>query len=277
MSDRIHPYTRIVGAIIVPFLVAAFMLLYPLAATTDRFFAWTILPPITAMLLGSAYAGGIVFFVHVVRPNRWHAVRYGFPAVLVFATLLAVATFIHLDRFHFGFLAFYVWITLYITTPFLVLAAMIVNRGEDSREPDEQEVTLPAWVRILLAVIGLCSLVVGLTLFVAPQLGISGWAWTLTPLTARVCGAILTLPGMVNLWMLRDPRWSAFRQIFQAQLISLALILLALALRGGELLWSRPSAPLLVCGLAASFVAYGALYVWAERRRRRLTPTTPRG
>lgn len=267
MTDRIHPYTRVVGAIIIPFLVAAFVLLYPLADTTDRLFAWTIRPSVTAMLLGSAYAGGIVFFVHVVRPNRWRAVRHGFPPVLLFATLLAVATFLHLDRFHFGYPSFVVWVTLYITTPFLVLAAMIVNRGEDPLTPDERDVRLPGWVRILLALIGLCSLVVGLVLFVAPQLAVSVWAWPLTPLTARVCGAILTLPGMVNVWMLHDARWSAFRQLFQAQLVSLVLILLALALRAGELTWSRPSAPLLVCGLAGAFVAYLALYVWAERRR----------
>ncbi|MDR6970166.1 hypothetical protein [Leifsonia shinshuensis] len=268
MTDRVHPFTRVVGAIIIPFLVAAVVLLYPLADTTDKLFAWTIRPPITAMLLGSAYVGGIVFFVHVVRPNRWHAVRHGFPAVLLFATLLAVATFLHWDRFHFGHLSFIVWVTLYVTTPFLVLAAMIVNRGEDpGRAVAEPDTTLPRWLRILLALIGLCSLVVGLVLFVAPQLAISMWAWPLTPLTARVCGAILTLPGMVNVWMLGDARWSAFRQIFQAQLVSLAAILLALLLRGGELLWSRPSAPLLVCGLAGAFVVYLALYVWAERRR----------
>ena len=117
---------------------------------------------------------------------------------------------------------------------------MIVNRGEDSRGPTNRRSPCRPGSASCSPSIGLCSLVVGLTLFVAPQLGISGWAWTLTPLTARVCGAILTLPGMVNLWMLRDPRWSAFRQIFQAQLVSLALILLALALRGGELLWARP-------------------------------------
>jgi membrane-bound metal-dependent hydrolase YbcI (DUF457 family) len=134
-------------------------------------------------------------------------------------------------------------------------------------------VLLPAWVRILLALIGLCSLLVGLALSVAPQLGIAVWAWPLTPLTARVCGAILTLPGMVNLWMLGDARWSAFRQIFQAQLVSLALMLLALAFRGGELLWSRPSAPLFVCGLAVSLVAYLALYAWAEARRSRTSLT----
>ena len=269
MTDRVHPYTRVIGAIIIPFLVAAFVLLYPLADTTDQLFAWTIRPPITAMLLGSAYAGGIVFFVHVVRPNRWHAVRHGFPAVLLFATLLAVATFLHWDRFHFGHLSFIVWVTLYVATPFLVLAAMIVNRGEDSGAVDGQDAVLPVWVRFLLALIGLCSLVVGLVLFAAPQLAISAWAWPLTPLTARVCGAILTLPGMVNLWMLGDARWSAFRQIFQAQLVALALMLLALLLRGGELLWARPSAALLVWALVGSFVVYAALYVWAERKRLR--------
>jgi len=269
MTDRVHPYTRVVGAIIIPFLVAAFVLLYPLADTTDRLFAWTIRPSITAMLLGSAYAGGIVFFAHVVRPNRWHAVRHGFPAVLLFATLLAVATFLHWDRFHFGHLSFIVWVTLYVTTPFLVLAAMIVNRGEDAGAVEQPDAVLPGWVRILLALIGLGSLITGLVLFVAPQLAISVWAWPLTPLTARVCGAILTLPGMVNLWMLGDARWSAFRQIFQAQLVALALMLLALLLRGGELLWSRPSAALLVWGLVGSFIVYAALYVWAERRRLR--------
>ena len=162
--------------------------------------------------------------------------------------------------------------TLYVTTPFLVAAAMIVNRGEDPGTPASRDVLLPAWVRILLALLGICSLVVGLVLFVAPQVAIDVWAWPLTPLTARVCGAILTLPGMVNLWLLGDARWSAFRQIFQAQLASLALMLLALAVRGGELLWSRPSAPLFVGGIAASFAAYLALYAWAEVRRGRERP-----
>ncbi|MFP3464980.1 hypothetical protein [Leifsonia sp. SIMBA_070] len=267
MTDRVHPYTRIVGAIIVPFLAAAFVLLYPLADSTDLLFAWTIRPPLTAMLLGSAYAGGIVFFVHVVRPNRWSAVRHGFPAVLLFATLLAAATFLHWDRFHFGRLSFIVWVTLYVATPFLVLAAMLVNRGEDPGSPRQRDAVVPGWVRVVLALIGLCSLAIGLVLFAAPSTAVSVWPWPLTPLTARVSGAILTLPGMVNLWMLRDSRWSAFRQIFQAQLVSLVLILLAIPLRAGEILWSRPSAALLVCGLAGSFVAYLALYVWAERRR----------
>ena len=269
MTDRIHPFTRAVGVVVIPFLAAAFVILVPFADDTDTLFAWTILPPVTAMLLGSAYVGGIWFFIQVVRPNRWHAVRHGFPAVLLFATLLAVATFLHWDKFHFGHLSFIVWVTLYITTPFLVLAAMIVNRGEDPGTPEPNDIELPGWIRLVLALVGIASLIVGLVLFAVPQLAIETWGWTLTPLTARVCGAILTLPGMVNVWMLRERRWSAFRQVFQAQLISLVFILVALWVRWGELTWGRPSAALFVGGMVASFGVYAAVYVWAEVRRSR--------
>jgi hypothetical protein len=124
-------------------------------------------------------------------------------------------------------------------------------------------------VRAILAVIGVAALLCGLCLFVAPSLGIDLWAWKLTPLTARVCGAVLTLPGMVNVWMLADARWSAFRRIVQAELVSLVLILAALLLRGGELLWSRPAAPLFVAGMACSLAVFAAVYGWGEVRLRR--------
>ncbi|MFF1877002.1 hypothetical protein [Leifsonia sp. NPDC058230] len=277
-DDRILLYTRWVGVIIVPFLVAAFVLLYGFPTRTDELFAWTINPPLTAMFLASAYAGGIWFFVQVVRPNRWHHVRYGFPAVFVFATLLAISTFIHLDKFHFGHISFIVWITLYIVTPFLVFAAMIANAPADPRTPEERDVRIPTFMRILLAVVGLAALATGIFLFVVPQVAIDVWAWPLTPLTARVCGAILTLPGLVNVWMLGDSRWSAFRQMFQAQLASLVFIAGALAIRNGDLDWTRPSTPMFVIGIAVSFVVYAAFYLWCEtalRRRRPVVSSAP--
>jgi hypothetical protein len=196
-------------------------------------------------------------------------VRWGFPAVLLFSVLLAVATFLHWEKFHPGHISFIVWVTLYVTTPFLVLAAMIANRREDTGAPATPDTSLPLWVRAILAVIGVAALLCGLCLFVAPSLGVDLWAWKLTPLTARVCGAVLTLPGMVNVWMLADARWSAFRRIVQAELVSLVLILAALLLRGGELLWTRPSAPLFVAGMACSLAVFAAVYAWGEVRLRR--------
>ena len=273
-TDRILRYTKWVALIIIPFLVVAWVLLYLLPGDTEQLFAWTIMPPLTAMFLASAYLGGIVFFINVLRPNTWHRVRHGFPAVLVFATLLSLATFLHWDRFHHGHISFIVWVTLYVVTPFLVLGVLILNRGQDPGVPDRRDYALPLVVRVVLAVIGLCALVAGLFLFFSPQQTIAVWAWPLTPLTARVAGAVLTLPGLVNVWMLWDARWSAFRWVFQAQLASLVFIVAALALRRDDLLWERPSAALFVGGMIFSLVAYAGFYIWCDARARALAPRT---
>ena len=252
--------------VLIPFLVAAAFLLIVLPGGTEQHFAWTIAPPITAMLLGSAYAGGIWFFVQVAVQRRWHRVRHGFPAVLVFATLLSIATFLHWDRFHFGHISFITWVVLYVTTPVLVLVAIFLNLREDDGMPEGDDVEIPAAWRYVLALVGAAASVTGFVLFIVPSLLIDAWAWEVTPLTARIVGAVLTLPGMVNVWMLWDDRWSAFRRVFQAQLVSLAFILVALAVRFGDLLWARPSAWLFAVGIVVSAVVYVAFYVSLERR-----------
>jgi hypothetical protein len=276
-TDRVHRYTWWLSLALIPFLVAASGLLYLLPGSTEQHFAWTIDPPLTALFLGSAYVGGIWFFARVLTVGRWHRVKYGFPAVLLFAILLTVATFVHWDRFHFGHISFITWAILYITTPALVLVAIILNLQEDDGAPEaEGEVTIPAPWRYVLALVGAAASVTGLVLFAAPSLLIGAWAWDVTPLTARIVGAVLTLPGMVNVWMLWDSRWSAFRRVFQAQLVSLACIVIALAVRAGDMQWSRPSAWLFTGGILAS----AAVYVWftlSLERRRRTNLTGVRG
>lgn len=268
-EDRVLPFTRVLAFVIIPFLVAAAFLLLVLPGGTEQHFAWTIQPPVTAMLLGSAYAGGIWFFVQVAVQRRWHRVRHGFPAVLVFATLLGIATFLHWDRFHFGHVSFITWVVLYVATPVLVLVALILNLREDDGMPEGDDVEIPAPWRYVLALVGAASTVTGLVLFIVPSLLIGSWAWEVTPLTARVVGAVLTLPGLVNVWMLWDDRWSAFRRVFQAQLVSLACILLAIALRMADFDWNRPSAWLFAIGIVVSAAVYAVFYFSLERRATR--------
>ena len=267
-EDRVLPFTRVLAFIIIPFLVAAAFLLLVLPGATEQTFAWTIQPPVTAMLLGAAYAGGIWFFVQVAVQRRWHRVRHGFPAVLVFATLLGIATFLHWDRFHFGHISFITWVVLYVSTPVLVLVALILNLREDDGMPEGDDIEIAAPWRYVLALVGVASTVTGLVLFIWPALLLDTWAWEVTPLTARVVGAVLTLPGMVNVWMLWDDRWSAFRRVFQAQLVSLAFILIAIAVRLADFEWERPSAWLFVIGIVVSALVYAVFYRAMERRAR---------
>jgi hypothetical protein len=264
-DDRVLPFTLAVSWLVLPFLVVALGLLYLLPERTDELFAWTIEPPFTAMFLGSAYMGGIWFFTQVVRLRRWHRVQYGFPAVVLFATLLGIATILHWDRFHHGHVSFVAWATLYVVTPVLALVALLLNRPADPGTREQHDVRVPRPVRVVLGVAGIAALVAGLTLFVVPSVGIELWAWDLTPLTARVVGAVLTLPGAVDVWLLVDDRWSSFRWMFQAQLASLALINAAWIVERDDLLWDRPLAWLFAGGVMAALVVYAALYVWCER------------
>jgi hypothetical protein len=279
-DDRVLRYTRWVAALVLPFLAAASILLYGLPTQTDRLFAWTIAPPLTAMLLASAYLGGIWFFVSLLLERRWHRVARGFPAVLVFATLLGVATLLHWDRFHPGHISFITWAVLYLVTPFLVAGVLVANSRRDGGEPERRDVVIPTPARVALVLIGAAALVTGLALFVFPGTLIPAWPWQLTPLTARVVGAVLTLPGLVDLCLVIDSRWSSFRVVFQAQLVSLVFIGAALVVARDDLDWSRPATGWFVGGIALALVGYAAFYLYCARAatwRRRAEGRTASG
>lgn len=263
-TDRVLPAARWLALAILPFLVVASGLLYLLPTRTDEHFAWTIEPPLTAMVLASAYIGGIWYFAEVLGARRWHHVKYGMPAVALFATLLGIATVLHADRFHAGHISFVVWAVLYATTPILVVAVLVANWRADRGESEDADAAIPVPARVALVSIGAGALLAGLTLFVRPELGVH-WAWNLTPLTAQVTGAVLALPGAVNLWLLVDARWSAYRRLLRAQLVSLLFFGGALAVDHGSLRQGVVTA-LFVAMIAISLVIYAGVYAWCERR-----------
>ena len=274
-DDRIRPLTLVVAVLVLPFLAVAAVLLYLLPTRTDELFAWTIVPTLTSMLLGCAYIGGIWYFVRVLLARRWHRVKYGMPAVLLFAGLLGAATLLHWDRFHHGHISFIAWAVLYLVTPVLVAAVLVVNWRADPGEPEERDLRIPTPARLVLAAVGAASLLCGLSLFLLPEHAAPQWAWETTPLTTRVVGAVLTLPGAVNLWLLRETRWSAMREVVQAEIVSLVFIAIALALGAAQLQWQRPAAFALVAGIVLSLAGFASFYLWCERRVPRLAPAQP--
>lgn len=267
-DDRTLPVTRWVAIAILPFLVVAALLLFAFPTRTGELFAWPIAPPLSAFLLASAYVGGISFFAGVAVARAWHHVRRGFPAVVVFAGALLVATLMHLDRFTAN-LSFAVWVALYATTPFVVAILAVVQRPYDPGTADRADVLIPRLARYGLALIGAGALATGAAVFLAPEAAASFWAWELTALTAQVTGAVLSLTGVVNIALLWDSRWSAFRILFRAQLLSLVAIALSLIAGRDDLLWERPMTPAFIALVAVAFVAYGWFTLWCEKRMRR--------
>lgn len=267
-DDRVLAATRWVAIAILPFLAVAAFLLFAFPSRSGELFAWAIDPPLSAYLLASAYTGGIWFFLRVAAARRWHHVAHGFPAVVVFAGALLVATLLHLDRFSQN-LSFAAWMALYATTPFVIALLAILQRRQDPRTPDARDVEIPRAARYGLAAVGLAAFALGAVLFCAPAAAIDVWAWPLTPLTAQVTGAVLSLTGVVNAGLMWDSRWSAFRALFQAQLLSLVAIAVSLVAGRDALLWDRPITPVFVTLVAVALAGYAAFALWCEARMRR--------
>ena len=54
-DDWILPFTRAVAAVVIVILIFACVVLYLYPDQTDRRFAWTIHPSMTAMVMGAGY------------------------------------------------------------------------------------------------------------------------------------------------------------------------------------------------------------------------------
>jgi hypothetical protein len=267
--DRVLLPTRILAAAIIGFLVLAYAVLYPWPTDTRRLFAWEIKPTISAMVLGSVYLGGAYFFLRVTRASRWHTVAGGFVPVGTFASLMGVTTILHWDRFLHGNLAFWLWVALYFSTPFLVFAVFFANRRE--RVPGTaEELRLSPVAAGAIVVAGCLAVAMGAFLYLFPQRAVDIWPWHLTPLTARMLGAIFAL-GLAGLGAGWERRWSAARVLMQVACVMLALILVA-GIRahrefdaGNVLTW------LFAAGFTGTAVAAVALYLQMESRARSAT------
>ncbi len=262
-DGRVLPLTRGVAWFIVPFLVVAFAVLWPVPTDTDTVFAWHIVPTVTPMILGSAYLGGAYFFVRAGRATQWQAIKGGFVPVATFATLLGIATIIHWDKFHHGRVAFWLWAGLYFTTPFLVAYVYVSNRRHDPPAADG-DLLMPLTAARIIGIVGVLALVTGLFLFVAPARAISVWPWLLTPLTARVMGAVFCL-GLAGIGALIDRRWASARIPLQVALVMLILILIGGIRAHRDFSADKPLTWTFVGGFVVLTLAMAIFYVRMER------------
>ena len=266
-NDRVLPETRLISAIIVPFLVAAFIILYLFPDHTQQLFAWGIQPRMSAMMLGAAYIGGAYFFVRAATNAHWHWVQVGFLPVTTFATLMGIATILHWDRFNHTYVSFYAWVGLYFTTPFIVFLLWLRNRATDPGSDDTAtDRRVPSLVRLVIGVVGGVTLFTSIFLFLQPGIMIQMWPWQLTPLTARVMGALFALTGVGELCIALDARWSAVRIPLQSQMIGIALIALAIVFSWKNFHQTNPLTWVFIASILFLLVASPLLYIWMERR-----------
>jgi hypothetical protein len=208
--------------------VAGF-LLFPLAGETNRFFSWTIEPPLSAAFLGAAYWAAFVLLAWAARQREWAFARTAMPPVATIAALLLVATLIHLDKFDLDGLFGWFWLVVYcLVTP--LLAWSIVRQARATERVLRGLHPLPGPVRLALGAVGLILIGLGVALFAAPREAPSLWPWDLTPLTARAIASFLIGFGVAagfalwenDLHRLRGPAYG-YAAVAALELLALAV------------------------------------------------------
>jgi hypothetical protein len=248
--------TRAIGGLVCLALLDASQLLTFYPGRVETLWAWTLQPEVSAMVLGSVYAGGAYFFARVTFGAPWREVATGFPAVIVFVWIAGIATLLHLDRFHDDSLPFGAWAALYVITPFLVPWLVARNHrlyGAPSGPP------LPSGVRYALGGTGAVLLLAGLVFLVGPDVAIDSWPWNLTPLTARITGSVVAMYGTVWLAVAVHGTWAGIRIPLESQVIGLAFLLLAVVRDEDVIDWGNPLAMVIVAVAAVMLVASAIL------------------
>lgn len=265
-DDRVLPVTRWVARFIIPFLVVAFLVLYGFPTRTTEFFAWTIRPEMTPIIMGAGYGAGVYFFYRVSTVDSWYKVAPAFLGIATFTWFMAIATVLHWGNFNHSHHAFYLWVFLYAVTPLLVPVLWALNRQTIADEQASAEVRLPRAVRLFGGGLGVVLTLGAVVLFLVPGVMIGSWPWTVSPLTARILAGWFALFGVVNAVVVLDPRWSGARILVQSQIIGFALVLV-----GVGRVWDNfdPSNVLtwgVVGGMALYLIAILVLYLGMESR-----------
>jgi hypothetical protein len=234
----------VAGALV--FLAGIQLFVFPLR--TDRWFAWTIAPPMTAVFLGASYWSALVFEVMAARERRWADARISVPTVFVFTTLTLVATLIHLDKFHFGprfanttRAVTWAWLAIYALVPIIMVVLWVLQARRPGGDPPRAR-PLPKVVRATIAIQAMLLLGMGVALFVAPLRAAAWWPWTLTPLTGRAVGAWCIGLGVAAAQSVWEDDVRRLRPAAAAFLAFGVLQAIALARHGDDIDWGRASA-----------------------------------
>jgi hypothetical protein len=201
-SQSLSGYSRFVLFVLVlPLLFIAGVQLFVLSAQTETYFAWTFALPVAAAFMGGGYWAAMFHAYSGATSRRWNFVRSSIPASLTATIMLAVTTFLHLDKFHLHSpllltrFVTWVWIIVYVIVPPILAIAWITQARVPGANARGQN-PLPVWMRGGFALLALFALIAGFGLFFAPNTMSALWPWKLAPLASRAISSWISAFGV---------------------------------------------------------------------------------
>jgi hypothetical protein len=251
--------------------VVAGPILFLFSTTTASYFAWAIKNLMTPIFMGANYFGG-VGAIWAMRSNRWPVARVLLPGIFVFALTQLLATLLHLPIFNWSHPVAWAWLFVYLSSP-VAAAGVWLQMERNYRPPAIPSPSLPRGFHLGMLLFAVINGAAGLALWLWPAVvpasaalgAVPWWAWSLTPLTARVVGG----------WYLAAAAlYSTLSRPHPAEAVRVALFGVMCAtvveLAGAALHWEAFGGPMVVVGLyllnAAGSLGY-ALFTWFRMAR----------
>jgi hypothetical protein len=246
---------------------------------TDRYFAWTIQPPMTAAFLGGSYWAACVFELLSSRERVWARARLAIPAVLVFTILTLIITIVHINRFHFDFpftdadarpaeaftvVGTWFWLAIYAFVP-LAMGILLVRQVRTPGVDPAPAAPLGRLARAVIVVQAAVIAPLGVALLVAPLVAAPLWPWKLTALTARAVGAWLIGLSITGVQALYENDRTRLGPAGVAAMVWGGLELLFIVRFAGTLDWTRPNT-VVYGAFIVSVIAIGAA-AWSGSHR----------
>lgn len=244
--------------------------LYLMPGQTDKYFSWTINPPLTAAFLGGGYWASFLLEILSARERTWARARLAVPAVEAFTALTLIVTLVHRDRFHFDSPEFitvagtWVWLGVYAVVP-IVLGGVLIQQVRAATSDPARVAPLPGAFRTLLGLQGAIMLVIGAIMLVAPDQIISAWPWKLSALTSRAIGAWGVGIGTAAVHAAWENDWWRSSAMMTSYAAYGVLQILNLIRFSDTLDWQEPSA-ILYTAFIGSILVVGGYGFWQTRR-----------
>jgi hypothetical protein len=194
------------------FLAAFFVLWFLVLPEKGKYFAWPVVPEMTALFLGAGFILRSYFGFHLWRDKYWYTVRWSLLGDYAFLGVLFVTTWWHIEEMNwhlegvgtglriFSLVVVHVWVLAYTFEPLTVF--LLHPRDPEASAPVSEEFSegkiLPPLKSALVAMFYIGSALWAM-LFISPAFATTRWPWALNPFDARIMSA----------WFAGTAVWSA--------------------------------------------------------------------
>jgi len=255
------------------FLAAFFVLWFLILPAQGRYFAWPVVPELTAMFLGAGFILRSYFGYHLWRDKYWYTVRWSMNGDFAFLGVLFITTWWHIPEMNwhlenvsaglsiFSLIITHVWVFAYTFEPLAVF--LLHPRQAEAYAPVPAELSegeLQAPLKSALVAIFFLGTALWALLFFTPEFANLRWPWELNAFDSRIMSAWFAGGAVWSITMYFMKDWAEVKMGVRAILFFILGVL-------GVWIFASPRYELghteIASGQGITYgLAFGAMAIW---------------